>query len=169
MITTLEYSTRMVQEGGRWCKKSTLNDLVHLTPLRIRLMNPPYAVKLCCHIFSVPCIHYTNILLSIYNIRVCTIMDTRASPALFARRTQKLRQAGFYYCMYYSANPVCPPPPPPLSLPCYHVGFIKISPSITKKPKIRPNNFKRDRKSCGWKNESAIEILAEITHIGKNY
>ena len=27
--------TRVVQEGGRRCKKSTLNDLVHLTPLRI--------------------------------------------------------------------------------------------------------------------------------------
>jgi hypothetical protein len=31
----------VVQEGGRRCKKSTLNDLVHLTPLRIPLMNPP--------------------------------------------------------------------------------------------------------------------------------
>ncbi len=29
------------QVGGRRCKKSTLNDLVHLTPLRIPLMNPP--------------------------------------------------------------------------------------------------------------------------------
>jgi hypothetical protein len=34
MNTALEYSTRVVQEGGRRCKKSTLNDLVHLTPLR---------------------------------------------------------------------------------------------------------------------------------------
>ncbi len=42
MNTALEYSTRVVQEGGRRCKKSTLNDLVHLTPLRIPLMNPPY-------------------------------------------------------------------------------------------------------------------------------
>jgi hypothetical protein len=43
MNTALEYSTRVVQEGGRRCKKSTLNDLVqvHLTPLRIHLMNPP--------------------------------------------------------------------------------------------------------------------------------
>ena len=41
MNTALEYSTRVVQEGGRRCKKSTLNDLVHLTPLRIPLMNPP--------------------------------------------------------------------------------------------------------------------------------
>jgi hypothetical protein len=39
--TALEYSTRVVQKGGRRCKKSTLNDLVHLTPLRIPLMNPP--------------------------------------------------------------------------------------------------------------------------------
>jgi hypothetical protein len=42
MNTALEYCTRVVQEGGRRCKKSTLNDLVHLTPLRIPLMNPPY-------------------------------------------------------------------------------------------------------------------------------
>jgi hypothetical protein len=41
MKTALEYSTRLVQEGGRRCKKGTLNDLVHLTPLRIPLMNPP--------------------------------------------------------------------------------------------------------------------------------
>jgi hypothetical protein len=41
MNTALEYNTRVVQEGGRRCKKSTLNDLVHLTPLRIPLMNPP--------------------------------------------------------------------------------------------------------------------------------
>jgi hypothetical protein len=40
MNTALEYSTRVVQEGGRRYKKSTLNDLVHLTPLRIPLMNP---------------------------------------------------------------------------------------------------------------------------------
>jgi hypothetical protein len=41
MNTALEYSKRVAQEGGRRCKKSTLNDLVHLTPLRIPLMNPP--------------------------------------------------------------------------------------------------------------------------------
>ncbi len=41
MNTALEYSTRVVQEGGRRCQKSTLNDLVHLTSLRIPLMNPP--------------------------------------------------------------------------------------------------------------------------------
>jgi hypothetical protein len=37
MNTALEYSTRVVQEGGRRCKKNTLNDLIHLTPLRIPL------------------------------------------------------------------------------------------------------------------------------------
>ncbi len=40
MNTTLEYSTRVVQEGDRRCKKSTLIDLAYLTPLRIPLMNP---------------------------------------------------------------------------------------------------------------------------------
>jgi hypothetical protein len=40
MNTTLEYSTRVVQEGDRRCKKSTINDLAYLTPLRISLMNP---------------------------------------------------------------------------------------------------------------------------------
>jgi hypothetical protein len=42
MNTTLEYSTRVVQQGDRRCKKSTLNDLAYLTPLRIPLMNPVY-------------------------------------------------------------------------------------------------------------------------------
>ncbi len=37
MNTTLEYSTRVVQKGDRRCKKSTLNDLAYLTPLRIPL------------------------------------------------------------------------------------------------------------------------------------
>jgi hypothetical protein len=45
MNTALEYRTRVVQEGGRRFKKSTLNDLVHLTPLRIPLMNPPICSK----------------------------------------------------------------------------------------------------------------------------
>jgi hypothetical protein len=48
MNTALEYSTRVVQEGGRRCKKSTLNDLVHLTPLKIPLMNPPVQCTLHC-------------------------------------------------------------------------------------------------------------------------
>ncbi len=46
MNTALEYSTRVVQEGDRRCKKSTLNDLAYLTPLRIPLMNP---VLLCVY------------------------------------------------------------------------------------------------------------------------
>jgi hypothetical protein len=48
MNTTLKYSTRVVQEGGRRCKKSTLNDLAYLTPLRIPLMNPVYEYS-CAH------------------------------------------------------------------------------------------------------------------------
>ena len=43
--TTLEYSTRVVQEGDRRCEKSTLNDLAYLTPLRIPLMNPVYVMS----------------------------------------------------------------------------------------------------------------------------
>jgi hypothetical protein len=45
MNAALEYSTRVVQEGDRRCKKSTLNDLAYLTPLRIPLMNPVIAYK----------------------------------------------------------------------------------------------------------------------------
>jgi hypothetical protein len=40
MNTALEYSTRVVQEEDRRCKKSIFNDLAYLTPLRIPLMNP---------------------------------------------------------------------------------------------------------------------------------
>ncbi len=32
MNTALEYSTRVVQEGGRRCKKSTLNDFMYRRP-----------------------------------------------------------------------------------------------------------------------------------------
>ena len=46
MNTALEYSTRVV-EGGRRCKKSALNDLVHLTPLTIPFMNPPIVSVYC--------------------------------------------------------------------------------------------------------------------------
>jgi hypothetical protein len=45
MNTTLEYSTRVVQEGDRRCKKSTLDDLAYLTPLRIPPMNPVIAFR----------------------------------------------------------------------------------------------------------------------------
>jgi hypothetical protein len=53
MNTALEYSTRVVKEEGRRCKKSTLNDLVHLTPLRIPLMNPPIHVQVrTCTVYT---------------------------------------------------------------------------------------------------------------------
>ncbi len=48
MNTALEYSTRVVQEGDRRCKKSTLNDLAYLTPLRIPLMNPVVGYTTVC-------------------------------------------------------------------------------------------------------------------------
>jgi hypothetical protein len=53
MNTALEYSTRVVQEGGRRCKKSILNDLVHLTPLRIPGFNEPakYFTKVLSNLF----------------------------------------------------------------------------------------------------------------------
>jgi hypothetical protein len=45
MNTTVEYSTRVVQEADRRCKKSILNDLAYLTPLRIPLKNPVILYK----------------------------------------------------------------------------------------------------------------------------
>jgi hypothetical protein len=54
--TTLEYSTRVVQEGDRRCKKSTLNDLAYLTPLRIPLMNPVFVYQ--CTLWST--LHYDD-------------------------------------------------------------------------------------------------------------
>ena len=48
MNTALEYSTRVVQEGDRRCKKSTLNDLAYLPPLRIPLMNPVIQYNVQC-------------------------------------------------------------------------------------------------------------------------
>jgi hypothetical protein len=58
MNTALEYSTRVVQEGDRRCKKSTLNDLAYLTPLRIPLMNPVYD----CHHWLGGCVRVWNLL-----------------------------------------------------------------------------------------------------------
>jgi hypothetical protein len=55
--TTLEYSTRVVQEGDRRCEKSTLNDLAYLTPLRIPLMNPvnvKYYYHFCMYSMKFP-------------------------------------------------------------------------------------------------------------------
>jgi hypothetical protein len=61
MNTTLEYSTRVVQEGDRRCKKNTLNDLAYLTPLRIPLMNP-VIVKcfLNAGLFGIRSVRYRN-------------------------------------------------------------------------------------------------------------
>ncbi len=53
MNTALEYSTRVVQEGERRCKKSTLKDLAYLTPLRIPLMNPVF-VSITLHSLTLP-------------------------------------------------------------------------------------------------------------------
>jgi hypothetical protein len=65
MNTALEYSIRVVQEGGRRCKKSTLNDLVHLTPLRIPLMNPPNVNP-----FVMGILGFSNIHVRFKNIRL---------------------------------------------------------------------------------------------------
>jgi hypothetical protein len=40
MNTALEYSTRVVQEGGRRCKKSTLDNLVHPWMKEDNLVHP---------------------------------------------------------------------------------------------------------------------------------
>ncbi len=63
MNTTLEYSTRVVQEGDRRCKKSSLNDLAYLTPLRIPLMNPVLGILLTYSwlIKTDPFFHRTNL------------------------------------------------------------------------------------------------------------
>ncbi len=60
--TTLEYSTRVVQEGDRRCEKSTLNDLAYLTPLRIPLMNPVKVTRTqqCKDVYGVPCPQLNN-------------------------------------------------------------------------------------------------------------
>jgi hypothetical protein len=60
MNTALVYGTRMVHEGGRQCKKSTLNDLVHLTPLRIPLMNPPCTPDPSKNTFNEPANYVRN-------------------------------------------------------------------------------------------------------------
>jgi len=52
MNTALEYSKRVVQEGGRRCKKSALNDFVHLTPLTIpfKFHEPANSVCVLCSV-----------------------------------------------------------------------------------------------------------------------
>jgi hypothetical protein len=80
MNTALEYSTRVVQEGGRRCKKSTLNDLVHLTPLRIPLMNPPN-VRTEQTVLLLP-VHCTSSVL--YTMLVQTVDRIRNVPNKFS-------------------------------------------------------------------------------------
>ena len=48
MNTALSTVQEWSRRGGRRCKKITLNDLVHLTPLRIPLMNPPWILNDIC-------------------------------------------------------------------------------------------------------------------------
>jgi hypothetical protein len=67
MNTTLEFSTRVVQEGDRRCKKSTLNDLAYLTPLRIPLMNPVKVYEI------LRTVHFTSIVHVQYIGRKCKI------------------------------------------------------------------------------------------------
>ncbi len=66
MNTTLEYSTRVVQKGDRRCKKSTLNDLAYLTPLRIPLMNP---VHVQVEMYGVRGIHSIDRFCDMFNYR----------------------------------------------------------------------------------------------------
>jgi hypothetical protein len=70
MNTALEYSTRVVQEGDRRCKKSTLNDLAYLTPLKIPLMNPVIVSK--CSDKKVSKMHLG------INVTIVNIVDTLA-------------------------------------------------------------------------------------------
>jgi hypothetical protein len=84
MNTALEYSTRVVQEGGRRCKKSSLNDLVHLTPLRIPLMNPPYL----CAAGRPSCVAETSTCGSTTTRRKCASSTQGDPPLSFTRPTR---------------------------------------------------------------------------------
>jgi hypothetical protein len=75
MNTTLEYSTRVVQEGDRRCKKSTLNDLAYLTPLRIPLRNP---VTVC----------------TLYSTQVLTILNEQKLKQEWQNSPAGTRQTG---------------------------------------------------------------------------
>ncbi len=98
MNTALEYSTRVVQEGGRRCKKSTLNDLVHLTPLRIPLMNLPKVIKI---IRIVPSYNrWRNVGRggSVWDVGVICRGSTAMGPMYFA------------FCRLYPSPPQTPTP-----------------------------------------------------------
>jgi hypothetical protein len=90
MNTALEYSTRVVQEGGRRCKKSTLNDLVHLTTLRIPLMNPPTVAQLAPERNTVHFFCISQILVSFTSPRFLSSEELKTHTKLkLFRFTQK--------------------------------------------------------------------------------
>ncbi len=91
--TALEYSTRVVQEGDCRCKKSTLNDLAYLTPLRIPLMNPVYV--------------YST--LKIFNDSSQTTYSTHS------RETSRRWLGVGGEVRQYTPQPSTPPPHPPLT------------------------------------------------------
>ncbi len=89
MNTALEYSTRVVQEGGRRCKKSTLNDLVHLTPLRIPLMNPPsvyYTVLYCTVLYCTVLYDRVNWLYGVKKISKKWLWPVKVTLKVIKRR-----------------------------------------------------------------------------------
>jgi hypothetical protein len=76
MNTTLEYSTRVVQEGDRRCKKSTLNDLAYLTPLRIPLMNPVEGSSEYIRVWRTMTVCYVTLSLTPSGLNLCQIVKT---------------------------------------------------------------------------------------------
>jgi hypothetical protein len=91
MNTTLEYSTRVVQEGDRRCKKSTLNDLAYLTPLRIPLMNP---VHVCNEISQITRTVSITLILS-FLVILCIVQCT-----CIAKLGYKMLKMFFYVCFF---------------------------------------------------------------------
>ncbi len=95
-------------------------------------------------------------------------MDTRASPGTFGASYAKIASGRLLILFVIKCKPVCPPPPPPHSLPCYHVGFIKISTVLPTSRKFGsiiqkgPKIMWLEKLICGGN-------FAEITHNWKNY
>jgi hypothetical protein len=73
----------VVQEGDRRCKKSTLNDLAYLTPLRIPLMNPAIVVW---KVWSITNISFLAILhRHLLNAAQVEVKDDIRKPALLKK------------------------------------------------------------------------------------
>jgi hypothetical protein len=95
--TTLEYSTRVVQEGDRRCKKSTLNDLAYLTPLRIPLMNPVSVCKLYNDKFQSSCTadtvssHAHPVQLKCFEYHACCCRLQKTSCSASGSVSQRIR------------------------------------------------------------------------------